>query len=810
MEYKNQLVRIYSEINQDISLSLAKPFLLAKLDLIEKKRSIKIPLRFHLKDPSGLNKTSLEGLLATCGIKNPFKSSLTKKEKSFMEHFAKENTNEFLNYAISDVLSLSMVPQALTNNINSLLIECYGFQKLQLFSPNTLPMTIGSIVAAIFETYIQKQFQEIPEIDPDLFSDLLNQTAIPISFLKSQKKKKNKNGNGKVGKLNKKYYSSFIDAGGCRSLALGYAKNTGVLNTLVTGGRCNNEQAFHYQKKLIFDFDLLSCYGSALTKFLFPVGLPMIYAKTHQDPTLTLKEFLEKYEKDLVENLYTITVSGSLSFHQNLIYSKIVDEKKLSEKILTIISENTEDEIDVIEDGVCQVLLLEKEIRHGIITSDILQALRKICSNLEWSEIANLEVDTAIYYSKKYYVKEKSEFLQKVMEKPGSYTYSVEKQTVFDDRSRFWTTIELKDFIGPLLTKRKKVKKQMNDSSLTPEEKFQLNGQQQTLKLLVNTLYGVFCSPYFSVSNTILANNITARARLGVWQSSRVLNGIQCITDGFAYSPTQVFQLKENQTMKKPGLNVLSDLDLLQNHRFIETIDLGNMDWKTIFETNSFDEIPYYQNLDENVEEHLARFWSSYDLTIPYQVEHKKENTGMKMVYFKRAHYAILKRNQEILYKFRGLHLNSVEDENPTFFKLAKALLVDDSEFRLDEKNTVYNTTELNTINDYFQSLKKRDREKKERLKKESEENQKEVIIPIIESKIEREILIPGFPRIDQKIFHFNLSDLPSLNFKMYKMLENTILDKEILEVPFEDFHRIKLEMYNRIKQKFQKYDPKI
>ena len=136
--------------------------------------------------------------------------------------------------------------------------------------------------------------------------------------------------------------------------------------------------------------------------------------------------------------------------------------------------------------------------------------------------------------------------------------------------------------------------------------------------------------------------------------------------------------------------------------------------------------------------------------------------------------------------------------------------MVDDSEFRLDEKNTVYNTTELNTINDYFQSLKKRDREKKERLKKESEENQKEVIIPIIESKIEREILIPGFPRIDQKIFHFNLSDLPSLNFKMYKMLENTILDKEILEVPFEDFHRRKLEMYNRIKQKFQKYDPKI
>jgi hypothetical protein len=98
--------------------------------------------------------------------------------------------------------------------------------------------------------------------------------------------------------------------------------------------------------------------------------------------------------------------------------------------------------------------------------------------------------------------------------------------------------------------------------------------------LLINTLYGVFCSPYFSVSNTILANCIKARARLGVWMASRPLKGIQCITDGFAYSPTEVFQFKNTNNLKKPGLKVLSDLELLQNYRFLEKTSLGKIDWK--------------------------------------------------------------------------------------------------------------------------------------------------------------------------------------------------------------------------------------
>jgi DNA polymerase elongation subunit (family B) len=51
--------------------------------------------------------------------------------------------------------------------------------------------------------------------------------------------------------------------------------------------------------------------------------------------------------------------------------------------------------------------------------------------------------------------------------------------------------------------------------------------QQEFFKLIINSIYGVFASKYFNIGNVILANNITARARLNIWFASRPLLGIQ-------------------------------------------------------------------------------------------------------------------------------------------------------------------------------------------------------------------------------------------------------------------------------------------
>lgn len=51
-------------------------------------------------------------------------------------------------------------------------------------------------------------------------------------------------------------------------------------------------------------------------------------------------------------------------------------------------------------------------------------------------------------------------------------------------------------------------------------------------KLCINTLYGVFCSPYFDISNTVVGNNITARCRAMAWYMEKGHYAFQSITDG--------------------------------------------------------------------------------------------------------------------------------------------------------------------------------------------------------------------------------------------------------------------------------------
>ena len=51
-------------------------------------------------------------------------------------------------------------------------------------------------------------------------------------------------------------------------------------------------------------------------------------------------------------------------------------------------------------------------------------------------------------------------------------------------------------------------------------------------KLATNTLYGIFCSPYFDISNTVVGNNITARCRAMAWYMEKGHYAYQTITDG--------------------------------------------------------------------------------------------------------------------------------------------------------------------------------------------------------------------------------------------------------------------------------------
>ena len=100
------------------------------------------------------------------------------------------------------------------------------------------------------------------------------------------------------------------------------SRSTTPFNALVTGGRINNERYFEYKLSKVADIDLKSWYGSSLSNFLFPIGLPTIFSRTANQPFLTLPDFLLKYSDDLVPHVWKIRVDEELSFEQDLIYSR--------------------------------------------------------------------------------------------------------------------------------------------------------------------------------------------------------------------------------------------------------------------------------------------------------------------------------------------------------------------------------------------------------------------------------------------------------------------------------------------------------
>ena len=66
-------------------------------------------------------------------------------------------------------------------------------------------------------------------------------------------------------------------------------------------------------------------------------------------------------------------------------------------------------------------------------------------------------------------------------------------------------------------------------------------------KLIGNTIYGINVSRHFDNSNIILASNITAMGRCGMWLTEKALNIYQTITDGGICELNEVIHLMRNK-----------------------------------------------------------------------------------------------------------------------------------------------------------------------------------------------------------------------------------------------------------------------
>lgn len=578
-------------------------------------------------------------------------------DKSRMDLFMKEYPLEFFEYSLSD-LGLHELSIKLLNLISELLDECFSIEDLYE-SIRDYPGTIGRLVSDVFLKFISIQYP-----------DLLRSSCL-LSITPNDRKSNRLNSliNSLISGQDPYLISKRIEKCGDVIHGLGmcsipaffsghYGLNdTSPYGAIVQGGRAIKEDSENTIYKHILDIDLQSAYGTSLKKFDYPIGIPSIYSNSnHSSKRITLKQFLNQYSSELIDGLYVIAVSGRLKYHQDLIFSKYgLSSHKIGSKILGNLYEE-DDGINGRLGG--KFLLTSKEIRLGFITSHMLEIIRNMSSNQEYRDWMDLKVDVAIYYPKSHEMS-----IDKWADYHSDISNIGELSPHNDNRSRYWCRFPLNKFIDNIIEKRLYYKAKRNESPI-------FDAKQSLLKLFINTLYGDLASPYFLFGNTVVSNNITSSVRAGSWIMSKALGTKLTVTDGGTYTPYSVpFFRNHLKSFYRPSLSKLYK----KNSRWglsVEYKSLIDESIESILRKENAQEL-----LDNLALEHINRFCSLYNISFPFKVEHKLENSGSLMVtnpYGKVDYIIYTYYNTEVI-KIRGVESYNYDNHPKVEFLRALA-----------------------------------------------------------------------------------------------------------------------------------------
>lgn len=466
-----------------------------------------------------------------------------------------------------------------------------------------------------------------------------------------------------------------------------HRNTTSIFNALVQGGRCKNEMpTVHRIDGIVADADISSCYGRGLEVQPYPMGLATSFEIGHRQTPPTLGKWLKRMKHELVPGLWHIVVDTveDLSFDQTLIFSKFMSDQKFLRKVKEKLAEE-DPEVDV------PFALLTRQIQNGIINHDVLQTLQAVCTAKEWSELSEkVVVKAGAGYLKSNRCSTMAEVEQACAEEPGSITVKNTRKggtVTADTRNRAWYALPLADVVGPLLEKRGGLKALKKEHAGTPLGA-EYDAKQNLFKLFINTIYGVLASPYFQTGNTVVANNITARARALAWQMAVACGGVQSITDGSCYDANAV----RDWSNKRPGMEALSTYNrphLIDSnnkrgiHRNIFTKPLGNKEWS--FLRNNPDGTVSLMRGDEEIQgaaekwkifddlylEHLKHFFRGCDIDIlfadggagQFTFEHK--NVYAQVLTQSQSNYRFKTFDGKLKLKARGHSLGKSHfDEN--------------------------------------------------------------------------------------------------------------------------------------------------
>lgn len=350
-----------------------------------------------------------------------------------------------------------------------------------------------------------------------------------------------------------------------------------------------------YQGVLV-DIDISGCYGNGLCNQKYYVGIPTVF-----DTPQTLGEF----EKNVIKKSEPGAWYGRISCPKSPFKSDVLLSKVPEAYTSWDWGWNGDRDGMLAEDGKrvydASMALFTNGLHQAALNWDLYQIIMKVGSNEEKSWYRkNAIVESGAAYLRK---NERSEVTPEMLEGIKSGT----EDGVIVKGSHHWVGVPLKPLMSRLLEIRKEQQK---------------NGEkdkQTFTKLVINTIYGVIASDAFSiegmcVSNVVVGNNITARARALAWLMAKGLHTFQSITDGGAFDVNKVLKFK------RCSLNLLESLHrhnytTSSGHRFVEQVPLiGRVIDPEEFESDPGKDSDLMKEVNEKSWQHLKQQFKGIDL----------------------------------------------------------------------------------------------------------------------------------------------------------------------------------------------------
>lgn len=310
---------------------------------------------------------------------------------------------------------------------------------------------------------------------------------------------------------------------------------------------------------LLIDIDISGCYGNGLLNQDFAVGHPVI-----ETQSLKFGEWEKKYKSKLVPGLWTARISWiKAPFKQDILISKtdeVFSNWDFAVQGYKPSGNKSDDEFNFeicdIDEQVfdASMFLATDSIHQAALTHDSLQVLMNYLSNTDKKWLR----DNAVIESFGGYLKdmEVTAITDKMLDTVSTKT-NLDKKSTAIEWSTEWYRVPLKNLLSVLLAERKKYKKK------TPMNTF--------LKLIINTIYGCIASIYFGekgtgISNYIVGNNITSRARVLAWCMAKGFHSFMSVTDGGVFDFNKVLNYK---------VKSLSIFEQVSRDEFIRTRKFG-------------------------------------------------------------------------------------------------------------------------------------------------------------------------------------------------------------------------------------------